>query len=99
MEDMSEAYNQEYSDARFSYGLVLAHYRDFHESDALAEELMDTADGESQSGAGYITAKRIYYGWGVKQNVNKAANLISEVHERGKFERASQLWFKVAIDP
>ena len=99
MEDMSISYNQEYSDARFAYSLVLAHYRDFHEKDALAEELMDTADGESQSGAGYITAKRIYYGWDVKQDISKAAHLISEVHEKGKFKRASELWFKVALDP
>ena len=99
MEDMSKAYMEEYNDARFAYGLVLAHYRDFHEKGTLAKKLIDTAAWENQSGAGYITAKRIYYGWDVKQNVNKAANLISEVHERGNFKRASELWYIVALDP
>jgi hypothetical protein len=96
---VSQVYTEEYADARFAYGLVLSHYSDFHKKGALGDKLISVAEGENQSGALYITAKKLYYGWSVARNVNKSANLIAGAHEKENFERATELWHKIALDP
>jgi hypothetical protein len=98
-ESNSTIYTEEFSDASFAYGIILSHYQDFHNKKAYAEGLLDSAMGDQQLGAAFVYAKQLYYGWGVPRNVNKSADWIQEQSKKEKFNRATELWHEVALDP
>lgn len=62
------------AEAAFAYSLILARFEHFHKNSDLINNLLDNSFSAGNVGASYVKALRIYNGYGVKKDVNKAGN-------------------------
>ncbi|MEC7489963.1 MAG: hypothetical protein VYA17_10290 [Pseudomonadota bacterium] len=100
LEDLSD---EDHMDARFAYALILAHFNNFHKSQALGERLLKESYELDSQGGTYVWGRRMYRGEGVPKDVNFAANVISGAtqieEEDNVWEENSNLWNVIAVDP
>lgn len=61
-------------EALFAYALILARFENVHNNKGLIEELLKKAFRFRNVGAQYVKALRLYNGYGVRKDVNAAAN-------------------------
>ena len=74
--------DEERSDAKFAYALIMGHYNKHHKKQGYAESLLKASEEAENLGALYVLGRRMYRGEGVPKDVNEASLLIQ--HATGR---------------